>query len=246
LRPKEKEAVSEEIDAERSGSRGKAPKGSAWGKRYRLLLSKRLWVTSGICALLVFFMTFIYQFLAVNHPLGEGILFVEGWIPAKTLAESVNVFKSGDYQCLVVVGGPIQGTGSISGRPTTYADLSASRLEQLGFDTKKLVQINVPAVPSGRTLAGATAVKRWLDSSGISVCCVDVFTVGAHARKSRILSRYALGDGYRVGIIAGSPDSYDPRFWLASRSGIWVVVRTLAGYVYSKFWILFHGKIPPS
>jgi len=47
------------------------------------------------------------------------------------------------------------------------------------------------------------------------------FTEGAHARKSWILSRYALGDGYRVGIIAGSPDSYDPKFWLVSRRGIW-------------------------
>ncbi len=219
-----------------------------WGNRYGPLLSKRplLWVTAGICALLIFFVTSIYGFLAVNHPLGEGILIVEGWVPAKTLAESVHVFNSGGYQLLVVVGGPIQGPGGLSGRPTTYADLSASRLEQLGFDTKKVVQINVPAVSSGRTLAGATAVKRWLGSSRISVCCVDVFTVGAHARKSWILSRYALGDGYRVGIIAGSPDSYDPRFWLASRRGIWVVVRNLAGYIYSKFWIQFHGKVSPS
>jgi hypothetical protein len=50
--------------------------------RYKKTL---LWVTAGICALLIFFVTSIYGFLAVNHPLGEGILVVEGWIPAKTL-----------------------------------------------------------------------------------------------------------------------------------------------------------------
>lgn len=203
-------------------------------------------MTTGVCALLIFFVTSIYEFLAVNHPLGKGILVVEGWIPEKTLAESLHVFNSGDYQYLVVVGGRIQGTGSVSGHPTTYADLAASRLEQLGFDTKKLIKINVPGVSSERTLTGAAEVKRWLDHSGAKVCCVDVFTVGVHARKSWILSRYALGDSYRVGIIAGSEASFDPKSWLVSSRGTWIVVRNLAGYLYYKFWILFDGRASPN
>ena len=219
-----------------------------WGNWRGFLAPKRvpLWVTLGIGVALIFFLLSIYGFLAVSNPVGEGVLVVEAWIPAKTLEESAIVFGSGRYRYLVIVGGPMQESGSKSNDPTTWADLAASRLEKLGFDTKKLVQISVPAVSSGRTLAGATAVKSWLGSSRISVCCVDVFTVGPHARKSWILTRYALGDGYRVGIIAGSPDSYDPRFWLASRRGIWVVVRNLTGYVYSKFWILFHGRVSAS
>src|SRR5882672_3807696 len=216
-----------------------------WGNWRGFLAPKRvpLWVTLGIGVALTFFLISIYGLLAVNNPFGEGVLVVEAWIPAKTLEESAIVFNSGRYRYLVIVGGPMQGSGIKSNDPTTWADLATSRLEKLGFDTRKLVQISVPAVSSARTLAGATAVKRWLGSSRISVCCVDVFTVGPHARKSWILFRYALGDGYRVGIIAGSRDSYDPRFWLASRRGILVVVRNLAGYVYSKFWILFHGKV---
>jgi hypothetical protein len=135
--------------------------------------------------------------------------------------------------------------GSNSNHPTTYDDLAAKRLQKLGFDTKKLVKISVPGVSAGRTLASATAVKRWLSSSGISVCCVEVFTKGVHARKSWILFRRALGDGYRVGIIAGSDESYDRRFWFFSTRGIRIVVRNLAGYVYSTLWILFNGKISP-
>jgi hypothetical protein len=219
-----------------------------WGNRRWSLASKRvlLWVTLGIGVVLICFLISIHGFLAVSNPVGEGILVVEAWIPAKTLEESAIVFNSGRYRYFVVVGGPGQGSASKSNDPTTWADLAATKLEKLGLDTKKLVQISVPAVSFGRTLEGATAVKRWLGSSRISVCCVDVFTVGAHARKSWILSRYALGDSYRVGIIAGSPDSYDPRFWLASRRGIWVVARNLAGYMYSKFWVHFHGKRSPS
>jgi len=219
------------------------------GRNWRRSLASQqvlLWVTTGISVAVIFVVISGYGFLAVNNPVGEGVLVVEGWIPAKTLAESAHVFDSGHYRYLVLVGGPMQGSASESNDPTTFADLAASRLEKLGFDTKKLVKVSVPAVSSDRTLAGATAVKRWLGSSGISVCCVDIFTVGVHARKSWILSRYALGDRYRVGIIAGSEVSFDPRHWVVSRRGIWIVVRNLAGYGYSKFWILFHGKVVPS
>ena len=208
--------------------------------------SSSKWVLFGIIsAVLIFVVMFIHDFLAVNNPVGEGILVVEAWIPAQTLAESANVFNSRHYNDLVVVGGPIQGMGSNSNHPTTYDDLAAKRLQKLGFDTKKLVKISVPGVSAGRTLASATAVKRWLSSSGISVCCVEVFTKGVHARKSWILFRRALGDGYRVGIIAGSDESYDRRFWFFSTRGIRIVVRNLAGYMYSTLWILFNGKISP-
>jgi hypothetical protein len=214
------------------------------GNRSGHLLSKKalLWVTTGVCALLIFFVTSIYGFLAVNHPVGKGILVVEGWIPERTLAESIHVFNSGGYQYLVVVGGPITETGRASGHLTTYADLAASRLEQLGFDTKKLIKINVPGVSSERTLTGAMYVQNWLQRSGSHLCCVDIFTAGVHARKSWILFRYGLGGSYRVGIIAGPEVSFDPKYWFVSPTGIWIVARNSAGYLYYKFWILFDGK----
>jgi len=180
-------------------------------------------------------------FLAVTDPVREGVLVVEAWIPERTLADSANVFNSGHYRYLVIVGSTTQRNGE-SKRATTDADLAASRLENLGLDTKKLVAISVPDKSFGRTLGRAMAVRRWLDSSGTSACCVDIFTAGVHARKSRILFRHALGDRYRVGIIAGPEVRYDPRFWLVSKRGVWIVLRNLAGYLYSKLWILFKGN----
>jgi len=211
-----------------------------WIDRRRCFASRQIapWVTGGISAVLIFIAMFLYGFLAVNDPVGEGVLVVEAWIPEQTLAESAKVFNSGRYRYLVVVGGTTQKNGE-SNSSTSDADLAASKVEKLGLDTKKLATISVPDESPGRTLARATAVKRWLGSSETSVCCVDVFTVGVHARKSRVLFRHALGDSYRVGIIAGHEVRYDSRFWLVSRTGVWIVVRNLAGYVYSKLWILF-------
>jgi len=184
----------------------------------------------------------IYKFLAVTRPLGEGVLVVDAWIPAQTLAESIAIFNSGHYRYLVVLGGPIQETTNASHSPAADADLAASTLEKLGIDTRKLVKISVPDNSSGRTLRRATAVRNWLDSSGVSTCCVDVFTVGVHARKSWILFRHALGSRYRVGVVAGREFRYSRRFWFISRTGIWIVARNLAGYLYWKLWIAFNDE----
>ena len=193
-----------------------------------------MWVTSIICAALILIAMSVYKFLAITRPLGEGILVVDAWIPGQTLAESISIFNSGRYRYLVVLGGPNEETANPS---ATDADLAAVALEKLGLDARKLVKINVPDNSPGRTLRRATALRSWLDSSQASTCCVDVFTVGVHARKSWILFRHALGSRYRVGIVAGNEFRYPPRFWFISRTGIWIVSRNLAGYFYSKLWI---------
>jgi len=209
-----------------------------------LLAAKRklLWAMAGIAVMVILVLKFVDGFLAVSQPVGEGILAVEAWIPAKPLEESARVFQSGGYRYLVLVGGPMGETGREPGGNASFAELAASRLEKNGFDANKIVKLSDTDEKLGHTLGGATAVARWLESSGTHVCCVDVFTVGVHARRSWALFRYALGDRYRVGIIAGPQVTYDPSRWLVSRRGIWIVSRNLAGFLYVKLWILLHGK----
>lgn len=204
------------------------------------------WVSMGIGAFVVIFIASIYSFLAISHPQGKGILVVEAWIPQKTLEAVVPVFHSGNYQSLFIVGGPIQGTSDMPGHPVTFADRAESALLRLGIDRKQLIKINVPPVSQERTLTGAAAAKVLLERSGTRVCCVDVFTVGVHARKSWILSQYAFGTRYRVGVIAGPESSFDARLWFVSKRGIRIVLRNLAGYMYYKFWILSGGKESPT
>src|SRR5260370_5443820 len=87
------------------------------GRNWRRSLAHKrvpLWVTLGIGLALIFFLLSIHKFLAVSNPVGEGVLVVEAWVPAKTLEESPIVFNSGRYRYLVIVGGPVQGSGSES------------------------------------------------------------------------------------------------------------------------------------
>jgi uncharacterized SAM-binding protein YcdF (DUF218 family) len=179
----------------------------------------------------------VHGFLAVNHPNGQGILIVEAWIPAQAVRESARVFDRGSYQYLVVVGGPTGEANTKTPNTPTYADRAFNDLVRLGFDMSKVVKISVPSQKSRRTFANAKAVRDWLRQSDSSIRDVDVFTLGAHARKSWILFQHALGTDYRVGIVAGSEISYNPARWLLSQRGSWVVARNLAGYLYTKLWV---------
>jgi hypothetical protein len=194
-----------------------------------------------IGALLIFAVQPLHDFLAVNDPVGEGVLVVEAWIPIEALAEAKEVFNRGHYRYLVVVGGAIHEEGGQSNQPATYDELAASRLEKLGFDTKKLVKISVPEQAEGlRTISSAVAVGRWLRDSRSSACCVDVFTASVHARKSWVLYQYALAGRYRVGIRAGPEVFGNPsRYWFLSKRGIWTFIRNVAGYAYAKVLIQF-------
>lgn len=201
----------------------------------------------------------LHDFLAVSKPLGQDILVVEAWIPKEALAQVPSVLKSGHYRYLVVVGYPTEASDNDSS-----VDVAGMALAKLGCDTSTMVKINVPfqstrrsyvipicAPPScgvvlrfqltRRTYASALAVSEWLQSSRIPAHGVDVFTASVHARKSWILFQHAIGDKYRVGIIAAPLKYYNPRYWLLSRKGIWLVPLELISYFYAKCLIFFDG-----
>jgi hypothetical protein len=201
----------------------------------------------------------LYDFLAVSRPLGQDILVVETGIPEEALAQVPGVLRSGHYHWLVVVGPADEASDRNS-----PADAAGSELEKLGCDVKAMVKINVTfqstrhsyVIPVGvppscgvalrfqltrRTYANALAVSEWLQSSRIPAQGVDVFTVSVHARKSWILFQHAIGDKCRVGIIAASQTLFNPRSWLLSREGIYLVPRNLIGYFYAKCLISLGG-----
>ena len=202
---------------------------------------RRVLVIAALFALLVV-LAAAHPFLAPTSPSGEGLLVVEAWIPQQSLADAARIFREGRYDYLVVVGGPIKRPSSASGSAVTYADSAETAISAAGIEPAKIVK--VPVGPSrNRTYSMAAAVRDWIRSSETNAHSVDVFTAGVHARKSWVLFRHALGDNYRVGIIAGPEHSYDPRFWPASRRGLWIVSRNIAGYLYSEVEIALdaHG-----
>ena len=206
-------------------------KGDSTNRRVRFSIVIRISIAIGLLVAAIAAVT-LPPFLAVSSPSGRGVLVVEAWIPKASLEDAVQIFQRGDYQYLVLAGGPMRASEISSSVVGSYDD-DAEVVKTLNVSPGKLIRVHVSPAAQ-RTFATAVAVRRWLDDSQMSAKSVDVFTAGVHARKSWILFRYALGDEYRVGVIAGPEHSYDSRRWMFSARGVRIVARNIVGYVYSK------------
>ena len=117
-----------------------------------------------------------------------------------------------------------------------YAELAATILEQLGLDKNMMVVIPAPPVIKDRTYASAVAMKNWLTASPRPIKAVNLVTLGAHARRSRLLFEQALGPGITVGIIALEDPRYDHRHWWRSSLGVRTTLGEIIAYGYARFF----------
>lgn len=186
---------------------------------------------------LVFAFT-IQDFLAISLPVNGNILVVEGWIwNSPAMSEAAEEFNRGHYKYLVTIGGPVEGDENLAD-PKNSAELAAGRLREFGIAQTDITVLSVPNVTFHRTYASALTLRNWLSNSKIETTGVNVVTLGAHARKSLVLFQRALGPGTKVGIIAGTDNDYDPRYWWTSARGIYVIMRKTLGYIYAMVWPL--------
>jgi len=167
------------------------------------------------------------NFLAISRPVDGDVLVVEGWIRhSAALTEAADEFKRGRYRWLVTVGDSVDAAGA------------AGRLRALGVDPSLIVVLPVAHVRLHQTYASALTLKSWLAKSSSETRGLNVFTLGAHARKSLVLFQRALGPELHVGVIAGEEDSFDPERWWLSARGTYVILRKALGYLYAVVWPL--------
>ena len=175
-----------------------------------------------------------YAFLAMNAPLDGGILVVEGWGSDSLMASATNEFKKGHYEALFATGGPID-KGSLFTKYKTYAEMSVDTLEQMGVNPKSLHAIPAPSVRQDRTYATAIALKKWLGEHGMNTKKIEIITMGAHARRSRLLYEKVFGAGTRIGVISVRDEGIDPQHWWTNSNGFRSVVDEMVAYFYAKF-----------
>jgi hypothetical protein len=199
---------------------------------------RRRWKYLGIVALLgaLIFVSEIHNFLAVSLPVHGNVLVVESWFwESSAMKEAAEEFRRGQYDRLVSLGAPISRNGGATGQRSS-AELAAKRLRELGVDQNVIVVLPVPSVELHQTYASAVTLRNWLNRTKTETTGVNVFTLGTHARKSLVLFTRALGPGFKVGVIAGTEDTYIASRWWLSARGIYVVTRKMLGYLYAVVW----------
>jgi hypothetical protein len=203
----------------------------------KLVKRKELWVPTCRGWVLIVLTAFviaagymrnIHSFLGVSEPVQAQILAVEEWIPPQALESAASEFKDHGYIILVVLGNEKRGVVPI--------------LKEAGVDERWIVKVPSQPALKDRTFALAVALRNWVLASGMPGKAVNVYTLGVHARRSRLLFRKALGPDFTVGIISCADPDYDPERWWESSDGLKAVIDETLAYIYTQLFFFPANK----
>jgi hypothetical protein len=188
-----------------------------------------------IAALLLFCVTHIHSFLALNAPIKADVLVVEGWIQDHAIEKAIAEFERGNYQKLITTGAPLS-KGYYLAEYNNFAELAAATLVTLGFDRDKLIAVPGPKVQKDRTAAAAVAVSQWISAANLPIKSINLYTEDVHARRSWLIYKQALAPDIKVGVIAIHSIDYDPKHWWTYSAGVRKIISELIAYLYA--WLV--------
>lgn len=192
----------------------------------------------------VFLWLNIQPFLAETHRVNTNILVVEGWIHGFALRAAVDEFRKGSYQRIFTTGGPVEGSGGYINDYHTNASIGADILKNYGLAEECLQMVPSRVMDRDRTYGSAVALREWLHKHNMPVHSINVLTEDAHARRTRLLFKRALGKNVTVGIIAVPNPDYDARSWWRYSEGVKDVGSEAVAYLYAKF-LFWPGAAEP-
>ncbi|MBU2556804.1 MAG: DUF1684 domain-containing protein [Bacteroidetes bacterium] len=187
-----------------------------------------------IAALSLLLFSNIYSFLAYEKPASSKVLVIEGWIPDTGLKEAIAHYRLYDYEYMVITGVPIT-QWTFASPYSNMADASARSMKEMHF-SDSIYTVPIPtAVMRDRTYATAIALDLQWDTLGIVPENFDLFTMGAHSRRSKEMFKKVFGSRLKGVIIATDP-SFDGPNWYKSSRGFRIVFSELVSYFYTKLF----------
>jgi uncharacterized SAM-binding protein YcdF (DUF218 family) len=205
-------------------------------ERWGLSWHGRLFVTAVVLLAIYAVALNVHPFLAVTHRVNAKILVVEGWMDEYAMRAGANEFTTGDYEHIITTGGPATGTGGYTNDYNTFASVGARRLKAAGVADESVLMVPSHVIGRDRTYSSAIALRRWLRDHGMPLRSLNVLTEDAHARRTRLLFRKALGSDVRVGIISIRNPDYDAKRWWRYSEGVRDVVSESVAYLYARFF----------
>ncbi len=163
-----------------------------------------------VCSPLIYWWFYGEVFLSTTKRFSADVLVVEGWIGAEGLRAAAAEFKRGDYQYVVATGGP---PIARLGQQTTYAEMAGRELIRFGVLPSKVIMAPAKSSTRQRTFESAVAVRQTLYAKGINASALNVFTLGIHARRSRLVFLKVNKPAIKVGVIGWIPPEYAGEQW---------------------------------
>jgi hypothetical protein len=208
---------------------------------------KEVWLPTGQSLLLLTFLfgglifcatRCLYPFLAQQHPVKNAeIIIIEGWMADAELKEAAKSVHPG--QIVVATGGPITFGQKIL-QYEDYAALGTARLIEFGIPPEQIVTIPAPDTARDRTYVSAQAARQRLEELGLFGKPANLYTVGAHARRSYQMFRKVFGKEYPLGVISIEPPHYNLKHWYRHSAGFKHVMIEFISWIYAQFFLITH------
>lgn len=170
------------------------------------------------------------SFLSTTYRQPAEVLVVEGWIGDAGVRAAAAEFRQHGYRYVVAAGGTM-GERWDPGH-WSYAEVAERELIRSGVPQEQIVFAPGGDVKSGRTYESAVSTRQALRVRGIRFKGVNVFTLGAHAARSRLVFAKVFGLKTRVGVVDWTPSDYEPGPWWRSSERAREVVAETAGYLF--------------
>lgn len=171
-------------------------------------------------------------FLSPTSRVPADVLVVEGWAGRDSMAAAVREFQQGGYRLLVSTGGPTGDTWAVQN--WNYAELAAEELLRHGLPKDRLLVAPATEGESQRTYHAALAVRQALEARGQLPAAINLWTRGAHARRSWLVFAKVLRPQTRVGVIAWTPDDRPAVPWWESSRRSRDFLEETVGYLFER------------
>ena len=159
----------------------------------------------------------VYYFLAVNNSVNSKTLVLEGFAPTYVVKDALKYYKENEFDRLIVTGIPIVNYEFIAPyKNTALATMTAIR--KFGFNDTVYIADIPTNILIDRTYNTAVATKMLFDENNWPKN-FDIYSVGVHARRSRMMFRKVFGSDYDIGIISHQDRTFDPNHWWRNSKG---------------------------
>lgn len=148
------------------------------------------------------------------------------------LDQAIARYRDGAYLRMITTGGPVPAAW-FQTSDKSFALLAREYIMHHGISGDEVIAVPAPASAQDRTFLSAVMVREWLEHSGMRVQAIDVFSEGAHSRRTRLMYEIAFGNRVNIGIFAARPDRYDPSTWWRSSEGAKAVVTEAIGWLWT-------------
>lgn len=184
--------------------------------------------------------TFGESFLSSTRRLPAEILVVESWIGYAGIRAAAVEFKQHGYGYIVSAGGLTDDRWS--DHRSSYAEMGERELLRSGVPRERIIVAPARDTKRQRTYESAVGVLQALRARGIPPKAMNVFTLGPHAGRSRLVFAKVFRPETEVGAVDWTPLEYQGLSWWQSSDRAKQFVAETAAYGYEL--LLNSGRVP--